>query len=217
MSVADAFVVWEYSAKSSGGFQTVSALKEYGLLQATSAGKVRLTPEALAYFRDERESEHERLRGYFAHRPLLIQKLWIDSKWQANPPSDPIARSHLKNEVGLSEQSARSFLAIYKENIAFAWDKTDSKPPDPAPDKGKGGLKNDPPPPPPAINKVTVMEGERVAFTEEMRPGQYLKVIASGDVDEFLLDALDDFVKRQRKLRELLKRPMGQAKRPDDE
>ena len=47
--------------------------------------------------------------------------------------------------------------------------------------------------------KVTVMEGERVVFTEETNPQNYLKLIASGDVDESMLEALEDFVKRQKK------------------
>lgn len=44
-----------------------------------------------------------------------------------------------------------------------------------------------------------VMAGERIAFIEEGNPGQYLKLIASGEVDDGLLEALDDYVKRQRK------------------
>jgi hypothetical protein len=43
------------------------------------------------------------------------------------------------------------------------------------------------------------MEGERVVFTEEGQPNQYLKLIASGELDAELLEALEDFVKRQRK------------------
>lgn len=43
------------------------------------------------------------------------------------------------------------------------------------------------------------MDGERIVFTEEGQPSQYLKLIASGDVDDYLLEALEDFVKRQRK------------------
>ena len=42
-------------------------------------------------------------------------------------------------------------------------------------------------------------EGERVVFTEESDPQNYVKLIASGAVDDSLLEALDDFVKRQRK------------------
>lgn len=43
------------------------------------------------------------------------------------------------------------------------------------------------------------MDGERIVFTEESNPQQYLKIIASGDVDETMLDALEDYVKRQKK------------------
>jgi hypothetical protein len=43
------------------------------------------------------------------------------------------------------------------------------------------------------------MVGERIVFTEESTPQQYLKIVASGGVDETLLDALQDYVKRQKK------------------
>ena len=40
---------------------------------------------------------------------------------------------------------------------------------------------------------------ERVVFVEEGAPGSYLKLIASGEYDDFLLEALEDFVSRQRR------------------
>lgn len=43
------------------------------------------------------------------------------------------------------------------------------------------------------------MEGERVVFTEENNPQQYVKLVASGEVDDTLLDAIEDYVKRQKK------------------
>jgi hypothetical protein len=43
------------------------------------------------------------------------------------------------------------------------------------------------------------MEGERVVFTEETDPANYVKLVASGAVDDSLLEALEDYVKRQRK------------------
>jgi len=43
------------------------------------------------------------------------------------------------------------------------------------------------------------MPGERVVFVEENNPQQYVKLVASGDVDATLLDALQDYVKRQKK------------------
>jgi hypothetical protein len=43
------------------------------------------------------------------------------------------------------------------------------------------------------------MEGERVVFTEESNPQNYLKLIASGEVDATMLEALQDYVKHQKK------------------
>lgn len=51
------------------------------------------------------------------------------------------------------------------------------------------------------------MDGERVVFTEEGTPNQYLKLVASGEVDDVLLEALEDFVKRQRKRLAAPKKP----------
>jgi hypothetical protein len=46
---------------------------------------------------------------------------------------------------------------------------------------------------------VQLMEGERVVSVEESSPATYLKIIASGELDESLLEALEDYVKRQKK------------------
>ncbi len=43
------------------------------------------------------------------------------------------------------------------------------------------------------------MQSKRVVFTEENSPQTYVKLIASGEVDDTLLEALEDYVKRQRK------------------
>ncbi len=59
------------------------------------------------------------------------------------------------------------------------------------------------------------MDGERIAFTEEGQPGQYLKLVAAGEVDDTLLEALEDYVKRQRKRLAILKTPAGRAVKPD--
>lgn len=121
MTISGAFSVWGYSEKSSGGFQTIAALKMYALLKDSSGGdsrKVGLTDSALWYFRDEREEEKKKLAREFALAPKLIAALW--EEWQASPPADPVARSHLKAERGLNDQGARSLLAIYKENLTFA-------------------------------------------------------------------------------------------------
>jgi hypothetical protein len=43
------------------------------------------------------------------------------------------------------------------------------------------------------------MQSERVVFTEESNPQNHLKLIASGEVDGTMLEALEDYAKRQKK------------------
>jgi len=135
MPVPTAFAVFGYSEKSSGGFQTISALKSYGLLEdfgANESRKVKLSKAGLDYFRDEREDHRATKLKAFALSPLLFKALY--DHWGAQVPSDAVARSHLKIERGLNEQSARTVLGIYKDNLVYAdlkgGDKVIEVPPD---------------------------------------------------------------------------------------
>lgn len=135
MAISAAFTVWKYSEKSSGGHQTVGALRMYGLITRTGMGKIALSEAALRYFRDERDDVKAKLLASFALQPKLVAALWKD--WKDSPPGDAIARSHLKNDRGLTDQAARSLLAIYKENITFANLKSDAMiPPEQEEDNG---------------------------------------------------------------------------------
>jgi hypothetical protein len=75
-----------------------------------------------------------------------------------------------------------------------------------------------PPPPPPHLHRqqIEIRGGERIVFTEEGNPNQYLKLVASGDVDDTLLEALEDFVKRQRK-RLARSKPVGRHDEEEEE
>ena len=43
------------------------------------------------------------------------------------------------------------------------------------------------------------MEGERIVFSEEVGNDAYLKLVANGDMNADLLDALSDFIERQKR------------------
>ena len=121
LKMASTFAAWSYSDKSSGGFQTVAALKGYGLLAddgSKADRSVKLTDSARRYFMTEIEDEHAELRQQFALHPKLMRHLF--ERWGNDPPSDPVARSYLKTEVGLNDQSARASLGIFKDNLTFA-------------------------------------------------------------------------------------------------
>ncbi|MBS0268661.1 MAG: hypothetical protein JSS54_06760 [Proteobacteria bacterium] len=123
MPVPVAIEVWEYSPKSSGAFQTVGALKQYGLISDDGANEERriaLTERARRYFLDERDDVRATMLADFALSPPLFRALWERDGWSAGVPADTVARSHLKLERNLNDQTSRSLLSIFKENIQFA-------------------------------------------------------------------------------------------------
>jgi hypothetical protein len=175
VTVPAAFETWKYSAKSSGGNQTISALKMYGLLSDIGHGEKRklvLSDKALRFFRDEREDVLAQLKREFAVAPALFGSLW--EKWGATPPADNIARSHLKVDRGMAEQNARSVLNIYKENIVFADLKGAGKLPSSL--AGKGSV--EPPP--------TVKVGDYVQWTsngvDQFKPVRKVTKVEDGHV-----------------------------------
>src|SRR5208337_576249 len=106
-------------------------------------------------------------------------------------PSDATIETFLVRDRGFSEAGASDLIAEYKATLEFAkldqpgiipTEKSPAKKTDPMTDVFSGLFQRrspTPPAPEEAADKVKVMEGERVAFTEEGRPGQYLKLIAS--------------------------------------
>lgn len=123
MLVPTAFQLWGYSPKSSGGFQTTGALKGYGLIEDEGANderKVKLSTAARRYFLDERDEIRASMLSDFALNPPLFHTLWHEDGWSEGIPADTVARSHLKIERNLNDQSARSALSIFKENVQFA-------------------------------------------------------------------------------------------------
>lgn len=182
----DAFQTWKYSEKSSGGNQTISALKMYGLIDDSGNNEQRrlfFTPKGLRYFRDEREDVLAELKREFALAPPLMRSLW--NKWGTTPPADNIARSYLKIDLQMSDQSARSALGTYKENLDFAGVKAGDKVAEikvgPA-DQGGAGATRNPPPPPPPRREVTVMAGERELTTGLLSKEANFRLIVSGPI-----------------------------------
>lgn len=135
MPVTTAFELWNYSPKSSGGFQTISALKSYGIIDDEGANadrKLRLSAKGKHYFLDERDEERRKILAEFALTPALFRSLWEKSGWSDGLPADPVARSHLKIERGLNDQSARALLSILKDNVQYAGLSADDIAPPPA-------------------------------------------------------------------------------------
>lgn len=192
----------------------LASLRYFGLLEYAgnaSARQVIITDEGRNLLRAQQESTKRDIIRRAALRPKEIAKFW--PIWGSDRPPDDVCLDDLILRNGFSPRGAPLFLSSYDATISFAGLSTANKidADSPVGTNAGGGAGTvgsnthpaDPPPPfvkPPAPQRdVAIMEGERVVFTEEGQPNQYLKLIAAGEIDETLLDALNDYVKRQRK------------------
>jgi len=206
---------WGMGLKSGGARRTVAALGHFGLFAYEGEKddkKVRLSDVALRILLDKQPESPERdeLIRRAALTPSIHKEMW--EKWGADLPSDATIETFLVRDRGFSGVGASDLMIEYKNTLAYAKLGEGIKMPDPGSDDeadegadSSASLSPLPPapkpptPPIPAQQKVAVMQGERVVFTEENNPQTYVKLIASGEVDDTLLEALEDYVKRQRK------------------
>ncbi|MFL6262868.1 MAG: hypothetical protein ACJ76Y_24480 [Thermoanaerobaculia bacterium] len=109
---------WGYSAKSSGGKQTIAALRSFGLLDGDSL--VKLSGRALRILLDEREGSEERLRlvQQAALMPPVHARLW--ERYGAELPSAQTLRLSLILDEGFNENSVDDFLTEYRETLEYA-------------------------------------------------------------------------------------------------
>ncbi len=211
-----AFKAWGFGEKSSSGRETRAALRYYGLITIEGdgdAGKVKLTDEAFRILLDEREDQTEKkaIIRRLAAAPSIHKKLI--EKFPEGIKSDATAAHFLMIDEGFNKSAATELIEQFKETASFAGLFEPASMPDIPPagsenrppetgarqETGRPGGNTPPPPPPPAATQVKIMQDERIVFTEEGHPNQYLKLVASGELDDVLLEALEDFVKRQRK------------------
>jgi hypothetical protein len=201
---------WSITTKAYAD-RIAAALRYFGLLEYQGAGKERtiaISEEGRKYLRAQQEETKREVIKAAALRPKQIADCW--ELWSNDRPADAACIDDLVQNRAFSVAGARDFLKVYDSTISYAGlsdsDKVDPTAQDADDGEVADGTKGKPvggfkPPPPPfqPQGKVKLMDGERIVFTEESNPQNYLKLIASGDVDETMLEALQDYVKRQKK------------------
>jgi hypothetical protein len=215
---------WGMSPTSSGPIQTVGALKQFNLLEDEGGGatrRVRLTRDALRLVLDKQANSPERMaaiqRCFFSAK--IFSELWAE--WADNLPSEQTMINHLvlerrlKHLAPFSEQAAVELLGNYRASLAFAVPQEDHNA-SPVSDTTEGDGQMQPDlanprraatgavlPQRPSVYPVKSAPGddsrERVVFTEEGEPRQYVKIVVSGELDEIMLDALSDYISRQKR------------------
>jgi hypothetical protein len=114
---------WDYKEKSSGGIQTIAALKSYGLMSdsgSSKARKVQLSELGLAIVMDERVESPERdeLIKKAALMPKIHARLWTDYK--TDLPSEENLRHRLRVDQKFNDNVVDDFIREYKDTIKFA-------------------------------------------------------------------------------------------------
>jgi hypothetical protein len=136
-SVEAAVETWGYSSKSSGGKQTIAALRAFGLLEGE--GSVRLTDRAVHILLNDDSPERDRLLRQAALSPPVYARLW--ERYGPDLPSDKGLQTHLILEMGFNENAVADVIRGYKETLDFTKMRKPAAPRD---------LRTQPAPPPPS-------------------------------------------------------------------
>lgn len=114
-------MAWDMKEQSSQAFQTLAALKSYGLLEYEGSGPKRiakLTALARKYLRAQQGSVKNDALKEAALTPKLLATYW--ESWGADRPPDPVCLDDLVLERRFTQSAAETFLRVYDETLAFA-------------------------------------------------------------------------------------------------
>ena len=118
--ISAAVKCWGYADKSSGGRQTIAALKQFGLLEDIGSGdtrQVKLTVRALDILLDP-EKRPQSIREA-ARSPKIYSELL--SKWSPTAlPADFVISNYLIREKDFNRKAVDAFVKDFKANIQHA-------------------------------------------------------------------------------------------------
>lgn len=198
-----------YSGITGRSLKVLAALIQYDLIEKAGKGGVRVTQtfKDISHGLTDEVKKNALLKA--GTSPTLYQDLL--ERFPDGPPSENALRSYLIQQdfanvaIGPAVSSFQETYRSLQDANVF-----DSHGPDDREDAESevqgdevGGRSPSPSPSPtptPAQHGgYQVMEGERVVFSEEIGAANYLKLVANGEMNADLLDALQDFIKRVKK------------------
>ena len=110
---------WGFGPKSSGGLQTIGALKQFGLMKAGGPTRqVQLTDLGLRLVLDQRPTERLEALKKAALSPKIYAELNV--KWGQDLPSDATIRFYLTVDRHFNENVVGQVIQGYKDTIAFS-------------------------------------------------------------------------------------------------
>jgi|APTNR8051073442_1049403.scaffolds.fasta_scaffold03369_7 hypothetical protein len=199
-----------YSGITGASLKIFSDLTHFGLLERAKGSQVRVSELAISILLPKSEAEYIESLENAAFNPELFKK--IHEQYPDGHIVDSQIKSFLKrlefSETALTPavNSFRATMLLLESAKSIVSDDTAdgdinlASSGEPYIDRSSVAIS--PLQLPPAISntgKVTLLPEERVIFSEELDDSNYVKLVLSGEIDELLIDALEDYVKRLRK------------------
>lgn len=200
-----------YSGLTGRSIAMLGALAQYGLVARAGKGDLRVTPVAVDILHGLTEADKKTALRQAGTAPKLFKSIY--DRFTDGVPSENVIRSFLIQQ-GYADNAISPAIKAFQHTNQFLQeagvtdsdgvedaDESDvSLPEEPEVQVSLPALIPTPSPAPPAPHGgYRIMEGERVVFSEETGADQYLKLVASGPLDDSLLEALEDYIRRQRK------------------
>jgi len=125
----DVAAAWGMAPKSGSLMRYIAALGQFGLIEAVGAGdqrRIKISADGRRILEDGRPGVRAKLLSEAALKSSLIRSLYFGEgdmpKWGADRPSDSIAESSLKFDLGFGSEAARRFLAVYDTTVKHITD-----------------------------------------------------------------------------------------------
>ncbi|MCE9648811.1 MAG: hypothetical protein K8R18_04210 [Parvibaculum sp.] len=200
-----------YKGMTGQSAKMLASLIHYNLVEKAGSGGIRVTDMAARILHPKNPEEKAEALNEAAYSPALFSE--FKANWPDGYVSENALRAHLMRN-GFSSVAIHPIIRSYMETYGFLQqhkvsesysheDQSDSNSPDRAESANRSlpALRHEG-----AISAqalvpggVKIMAGERVVFVEESGHEQYLKLVAAGPMDETLLEALEDYIRRQKK------------------
>lgn len=196
-----------YSGLTGRSLKILGALAQYDLVKSSGKGSLRVTPVAVDIIHGISDDDRKAALRHAGTAPRLFKS--IVDRFTDGIPSENVIRSYLIQQ-GYADAALGPAIKAFIETNRYLENAGayDGHGPDDAEESDIAEAVSVEPASvtqtstasSPALNGgYRVMDGERVVFSEETGAEQYLKLVASGPLDDSLLEALEDYIRRQRK------------------
>lgn len=114
-------LAWKMKAASSQAFQTLAALKAFGLLDYQGSGPERLVSisnDGRTLLRAQQDSIKQEVLKRAALKPKVIEAYWRE--WGAPRPPDALCLDRLVLKGRFTQSAAETFLDVYDATVAYA-------------------------------------------------------------------------------------------------